>query len=106
VPRLRMHGAIPPLPQYVFFMAWCLVKHRDFTYHLCRYVYDLSPYGSKFHTLNSNGSLVIATKSKATYSLHAVTILLLHILKKGKRKPNRSVTPFEDYHHTSLQGPT
>jgi hypothetical protein len=23
-----MHGAIPPLPQYVF-MAWCLVKHRD-----------------------------------------------------------------------------
>jgi hypothetical protein len=24
----RMHGAIPPLPQYVF-MAWCLVKHRD-----------------------------------------------------------------------------
>jgi len=24
VPRLRMRGAIPPLPQYVF-MAWCLV---------------------------------------------------------------------------------
>jgi hypothetical protein len=24
----RMHGAIPPLPQYVF-MAWCLVEHRD-----------------------------------------------------------------------------
>jgi hypothetical protein len=23
-----MRGAIPPLPQY-FFMAWCLVKHRD-----------------------------------------------------------------------------
>jgi hypothetical protein len=23
-----MHGAIPPLPQYVF-MAWHLVKHRD-----------------------------------------------------------------------------
>jgi hypothetical protein len=23
-----MHGAVPPLPQYVF-MAWCLVKHRD-----------------------------------------------------------------------------
>jgi hypothetical protein len=23
-----MHGAIPPLPQYVF-MAWYLVKHRD-----------------------------------------------------------------------------
>jgi len=31
--RLRMHGAIPPLQQYVF-TAWCLVKHRDnFTYH-------------------------------------------------------------------------
>jgi hypothetical protein len=28
VPKSRMHGAIPPLPQYVF-MAWCLVKHRD-----------------------------------------------------------------------------
>jgi hypothetical protein len=28
VPRSRMHGAIPPLPQYVF-MAWCLLKHRD-----------------------------------------------------------------------------
>jgi hypothetical protein len=26
--RLRMHGAMPPLPQYVF-MAWCLVKHMD-----------------------------------------------------------------------------
>jgi hypothetical protein len=30
-----MHGAIPPLPQYVF-MVWCLVKHRDnFTFTLC-----------------------------------------------------------------------
>jgi hypothetical protein len=28
VPRLRMPGAIPPLPQYIF-MAWCLVKQRD-----------------------------------------------------------------------------
>jgi hypothetical protein len=28
VPRLRMRGAIPPLPKYVF-MAWYLVKHRD-----------------------------------------------------------------------------
>jgi hypothetical protein len=27
VPRSRMRGATPPLPQYVF-MAWCLVKHR------------------------------------------------------------------------------
>jgi len=26
-----MRGAIPPLPQYGF-MAWCLVKHRDFTF--------------------------------------------------------------------------
>jgi len=31
-----MHGAIPPLPQYV--MAWCLVKHRDnFTFYLYRF---------------------------------------------------------------------
>jgi hypothetical protein len=26
--RSRMHGAIPPLPQYVF-MAWCLAKYRE-----------------------------------------------------------------------------
>jgi hypothetical protein len=33
VPRLRMHGAIPQLPQYVF-MVWCLVKQRDnFTFN-------------------------------------------------------------------------
>jgi hypothetical protein len=24
-----MSGAIPPLPQHAF-MAWCLVKHRDY----------------------------------------------------------------------------
>jgi hypothetical protein len=30
--RSRMHGAIPPLSQYVF-MSWCLVKHRhNFTF--------------------------------------------------------------------------
>jgi hypothetical protein len=29
VPRLRMHGVLPPLPDYVF-MAWWLVKHRDY----------------------------------------------------------------------------
>jgi len=23
--RLRMHGAVPPLSQYIF-MAWCLIK--------------------------------------------------------------------------------
>jgi len=28
VPRLRMRGPIPPLPQYIF-VAWYLVKHRD-----------------------------------------------------------------------------
>jgi hypothetical protein len=28
VPKSRMHGAITPLPLYVF-MEWCLVKHRD-----------------------------------------------------------------------------
>jgi len=28
-----MYGAIPPLLQYTF-MAWCLVKHRDFTFTL------------------------------------------------------------------------
>jgi hypothetical protein len=32
VPRKRMRGAIPPIPQHV--MAWCLVKQRDnFTFY-------------------------------------------------------------------------
>jgi hypothetical protein len=40
VPRLRRRGAIPPPPQCVF-MAWCLVKHRDynFTFHLSIFMY-------------------------------------------------------------------
>jgi hypothetical protein len=29
VPRLRMHGAVPTLRQYVF-MAWCLIKRYVF----------------------------------------------------------------------------
>jgi hypothetical protein len=33
VSRLKMRGAILPLPQYVF-MAWCLVKERNFTLFL------------------------------------------------------------------------
>jgi hypothetical protein len=34
VPRSRMCGAIPPLPQYNF-MVWCLIKHRDnFTFYI------------------------------------------------------------------------
>jgi hypothetical protein len=28
VPKSRIRGAIPPLPQHVC-MAWCLVKHKD-----------------------------------------------------------------------------
>jgi hypothetical protein len=28
VPRSKMHGAVPPFPQYAS-LAWCLVKHRD-----------------------------------------------------------------------------
>jgi len=34
LPRSRMRGAIPLLPQSAF-MAWCLVKHKDnFTFTL------------------------------------------------------------------------
>jgi hypothetical protein len=30
--RLRMHGVIPPLPQYIF-ITWCSVKHKkNFTF--------------------------------------------------------------------------
>jgi hypothetical protein len=39
-----MSGAILPLPQYAF-MAWCLVKHRDFTFtftNCCTY-HELDP---------------------------------------------------------------
>jgi len=28
VPRLRMHGAIPPIPLYAL-MAWCAVKMKS-----------------------------------------------------------------------------
>jgi hypothetical protein len=39
VPRSRMRGVIPPLPQYVF-MAWCLVKHKNkFTFCLLPYTH-------------------------------------------------------------------
>jgi len=31
VPKLRMRGDTPPLPQYVI-MAWYVVKHRDMIY--------------------------------------------------------------------------
>jgi hypothetical protein len=45
VPRSRVGGAIPPLPQYIF-MAWCLVKHRNnFTFtlpHIVQYTADLT----------------------------------------------------------------
>jgi hypothetical protein len=27
MPKLRMHGNIPPISQYVF-MAWCLIKQE------------------------------------------------------------------------------
>jgi hypothetical protein len=38
VPRSRIRGAIPPLPQYVF-MAWWLVKHSDnFNFYLKRLI--------------------------------------------------------------------
>jgi hypothetical protein len=41
VPRSRIHGAIPPLPQYAF-MAWCSVRHRkNFTFTL--YISVLHP---------------------------------------------------------------
>jgi hypothetical protein len=30
VPRLRIRGVIPPLPQYDF-MSWCLVMHRRYS---------------------------------------------------------------------------
>jgi hypothetical protein len=43
VPRLRKHGVVPPLPQYVF-MVWCVVKHRDVYLYLstCGMVFILS----------------------------------------------------------------
>jgi hypothetical protein len=33
-----MSGAIHPLPQYAF-MAWCLVKHRDFTFYFVKLIF-------------------------------------------------------------------
>jgi hypothetical protein len=48
VPRSRMHGAIPPFPQYIF-MARCLVKHRD-NFTFVQYVYTcMTPHQIKFY---------------------------------------------------------
>jgi hypothetical protein len=38
--EVKVHGAIPPLPRYAF-MAWCLVKHRDFTFNTFKHVFRL-----------------------------------------------------------------
>jgi hypothetical protein len=35
--RSRMHGAIPPLPQYAF-MAWCSFKNNNFTFTFYLYL--------------------------------------------------------------------
>jgi hypothetical protein len=52
VPRSRMRGAIPLLPQWAF-LAWCLVKHRDnFTFYWI------------IETLNWLIDVYIATKNK------------------------------------------
>jgi hypothetical protein len=49
VPRSRMRGAIPPLPQYAF-MVWCLVKHKDnFTF-----TFTFTFYNSSFTLAASN----------------------------------------------------
>jgi hypothetical protein len=37
--EVKMRGAIPSLPQYVF-MAWCLVKHRDNFNVYCAFIID------------------------------------------------------------------
>jgi hypothetical protein len=42
MPRSRMRGAIPPLPQ-CYFVVWCLVKHREkFNFYLYLYHMTLS----------------------------------------------------------------
>jgi len=36
VTKLRLRGAVHPLPRYIF-MAWCLVKHGDnFICYICK----------------------------------------------------------------------
>jgi hypothetical protein len=49
-----MRGVIPPLPQYVF-MAWCLVKHRDFTLSLL----PLSLIHRKYFSIMANNAKFI-----------------------------------------------
>jgi hypothetical protein len=57
LPRSRIRGAIPPLPQYVF-MAWCLVKHIDnfIFYHRCVQT------GSGAHPFSYPGVLSLGVK--------------------------------------------
>jgi hypothetical protein len=58
-----MQGAIPPLFQYVF-MAWCLVKHKDFTFTL-PYLVVLLSYG-----LDDRSSRVRFPAGTGNFSLH------------------------------------
>jgi hypothetical protein len=58
MPRLRMRGAIPPFPQYVF-IAWCLVKHRD------NFTFTLLIFNSKIKKAKGNFPVLLLTEHHA-----------------------------------------
>jgi hypothetical protein len=47
VPRLRMCGAMPPLPNTSSLLAWCLVKRSDFTFTVQVNASELRPHPSE-----------------------------------------------------------
>jgi hypothetical protein len=90
MPRSKMCGATPPLPQYVF-MAWCLVKHRDDVTFTLLYLWEAtkSVMAAKLTRLTQRNSDTTAPSGRVLYhlqfSLQAVSpesfgyILVLYI---------------------------
>jgi hypothetical protein len=72
VPRSRMCGAIPPLPQYAF-MAWCSVEVRGQLYFL--YLYQLIWKYLHENMRHISSELII---NSVTVSLYVTITVSLH----------------------------
>jgi hypothetical protein len=84
MPRLRLHGGIPP-PQYIF-MAWCLVKHRDSLPYptLILYCYFITKISSStlgidpIHTLVSHRSYPFVSSLLSSFGARTFRTILSH----------------------------
>jgi hypothetical protein len=91
VPRSRMRGTIPPLPQYVF-MAWRLVQHRDS--FSTRY---------SFHIMYRSNILIFLTLSRnfvIVYCSETLRDLIYHYTPSPS--PSQVLHPFSIFSTMSL----